>query len=296
MAQGKNSNLGAFGKVFDKNVPHILESIFFSLDYDSFMVCHDVCSAWKYLFTSDSFKDGAVKLLAEKIRLEEMLYNSVESGNIEEVNHLLSIRVDPNCRTLVEYWNSGITPLYQAAFLGHKDIVKALIVAGANPSMANIVNGFTPLHICVNSGAKDAVISKKCIIRSLLDAGANPNIKHSGPFGGTTLRSALYQSSLDIIKLLLEAGADPSIDDGLGRTPLTAAKSTRMAAFRRTTLAHRVAAIMQSTCKELCKVGDCPIKRCFKSDEFPLIHRMMSMAAYHQRRYKSGPLSPVPGF
>ena len=188
---------------------------------------------------------------------------------------------------------------YQAAKNEILATVKVLIKGGASPDMGSMMEwnteygrwkgGSFPIGIAASYNDRD-------IIKVLLDAGANPNIKHSGPFGGTTLRSALYQSSLDIIKLLLEAGADPSIDDGQGRTPLTAAKSTRMAAFRRTTLAHRVAAIMQSTCKELCKVGDCPIKRCFKSDEFPLIHRMMSMAAYHQRRYKSGPLSPVPGF
>ena len=90
MAQGKNSNLGAFGKVFNKNVPHILESIFLSLDYDSFMTCHNVCFAWKYLFMSDSFKEGAEKLLAEKMRREEMIHDSVRSGDIEEVDRLLS--------------------------------------------------------------------------------------------------------------------------------------------------------------------------------------------------------------
>ena len=99
MAKDENESLGAFGKLFNKNVPHILESIFLSLDYDSFMTCHDVCSTWKYLFMSDSYKEGTEKLLAEKLRREEMIHDSVRSGDIEEVNRLLSSGVDPNCRT-----------------------------------------------------------------------------------------------------------------------------------------------------------------------------------------------------
>ena len=39
----------AFDKVLSKNVPHILEKIFFSLDYNSFISCQDVCNTWNGL-------------------------------------------------------------------------------------------------------------------------------------------------------------------------------------------------------------------------------------------------------
>ena len=45
-----------FDKLFERNVPHILEKIFFSLDYTSFKQCMEVSSAWYELLKSDSYK------------------------------------------------------------------------------------------------------------------------------------------------------------------------------------------------------------------------------------------------
>ena len=170
MAKDENESLGAFGKLFNKNVPHILESIFLSLDYDSFMTCHNVCFAWKYLFMSDSFKEGAEKLLAEKMRREEMIYDSVRSGDIEEVDRLLSSGVDPNCKTFrTRIVGKYPTPLYQAAYLGHKDIVRSLIGAGADPNIPDEIHmNCTPLQLVAARGYTQ-------LVKLLLDAGADPH-------------------------------------------------------------------------------------------------------------------------
>lgn len=57
-----------FDLLFNKNVPHILEKIFFNLeDYDSFMACLDVSKAWRGLFSSELFKKRAKYLLYKKI-------------------------------------------------------------------------------------------------------------------------------------------------------------------------------------------------------------------------------------
>ena len=45
----------AFDKLFTKSVPHILEKIFFSLDFKSFNTCMDVSKTWRDLLTSDSY-------------------------------------------------------------------------------------------------------------------------------------------------------------------------------------------------------------------------------------------------
>ena len=45
----------AFDKLFTKNVLHILEEIFFDLDYESFKTCLEVSNLWRQLLTSESF-------------------------------------------------------------------------------------------------------------------------------------------------------------------------------------------------------------------------------------------------
>ena len=55
-----------FDRLFTKSVPHILEKIFFSLDYESFMACGKVCTAWKKLHSSESYQQRADELLVSK--------------------------------------------------------------------------------------------------------------------------------------------------------------------------------------------------------------------------------------
>ena len=63
----------AFGTLFTRNVPHILERIFLSLDYYLFNECLKVNKAWNGLLTSESFKVKA-KLLFHK-EIEEEIKN-----------------------------------------------------------------------------------------------------------------------------------------------------------------------------------------------------------------------------
>ena len=48
----------AFNKLFTNQVPHILQKIFFSLDFKSFKQCEEVCVSWQALLTSESFGNG----------------------------------------------------------------------------------------------------------------------------------------------------------------------------------------------------------------------------------------------
>ena len=45
----------AFDTLFAKNVPHILEKIFLSLDHKSFRQCRKVCQTWKKLLSTESY-------------------------------------------------------------------------------------------------------------------------------------------------------------------------------------------------------------------------------------------------
>ena len=58
-----------FEYLFRRNVPHILEKIFFSLDYDSFKTSGEVCRAWNELMKSESYEERRIELMIEKIAM-----------------------------------------------------------------------------------------------------------------------------------------------------------------------------------------------------------------------------------
>ena len=61
----------SFDTLLSKNVPHILENIFFSLDYESFKTCHKVSTTWNELLTSLSFVTRAKSEFYEDILEDE---------------------------------------------------------------------------------------------------------------------------------------------------------------------------------------------------------------------------------
>ena len=71
-----------FGTLFDMNVPHLLENIFFSLDYASLKTCHRVCNQWKELIQSEAFQVKARSQFRVEIKEDE--------GNVEEVKRIIS--------------------------------------------------------------------------------------------------------------------------------------------------------------------------------------------------------------
>lgn len=62
-----------FDTLFEKSVPHIVERIFFSLDYESFKTCHDVSKVWRALLTSHSIQRKAKTVFRKEI-LKARLY------------------------------------------------------------------------------------------------------------------------------------------------------------------------------------------------------------------------------
>ena len=115
-----------FDKLFGKSVPHILEKIFFSLDYASFKKCMEVAPAWREHLTSKYFKRLAKTTFREDIEGE--LWHNIYKDNEYEVKRILSSgMVDVNCT----YGRSKITPLFWAAREGKKDMVRILLEEGA---------------------------------------------------------------------------------------------------------------------------------------------------------------------
>ena len=111
-----------FDRLFTTSVPYILQKIFFSLDYDSFIKSREVCKAWNELHSSKSYRRAAENMLKEKKRNEERLCNFAMCGNYKEVSQLLSNGVNPNCEFDGGY--GGRSPLSRAALYGHKDVAE----------------------------------------------------------------------------------------------------------------------------------------------------------------------------
>ena len=70
-----------FDRIFSRNVPHISEMMFLSLDLMSFMNCLEVCKSWYDLLLSKPFNTSSQKLCIdfEKKLLEKITF-TVEGG------------------------------------------------------------------------------------------------------------------------------------------------------------------------------------------------------------------------
>ena len=216
----------AFDTLFARNVPHILETIFLSINYKSFKECLEVSRTWKNLLTSDSIQLKAKEVFHKEIENEcGELWHAAMQGMVLEAKKILSYAmVDVNCM-LTSYRQSYMksTPLYMAAFGGHKEVVKLLLHAGANPNMGTSL-GRSPLHAAAESSRRRDVAKvrrSRDVAKVLLDGGAEPDRKDSR--GDTPLHVAAVNGYQHLVKLLLERGADPTKEDEAGRNALALA-------------------------------------------------------------------------
>ena len=68
------------------------------------------------------------------------LHQAVKEGCTEEITKLIEAGADPD-----ELDDSGLTPLYWAAYHDHPETIYILVEAGADPKIRD-ENGRTPLH------------------------------------------------------------------------------------------------------------------------------------------------------
>jgi len=105
----------------------------------------------------------------------------------------------------------GFTPLGLASYFGQEDVVRFLLLKGAEPNIPSR-NGFNvyPIHSAVSSNY--TMTSKM-----LIEAGADVNVVQMS--GVTPLHSAAHNGNIDLIIVLLEAGADVDSKTEDGKTP-----------------------------------------------------------------------------
>ena len=206
MIMVENSHPCAFDKLFTRNVPHILEKIFLSLDYNALKKCLKVSSTWNGFLKSESFQRRAKEVFTLEIGKDmwQLCFASME-GDAREVLHLLSIGlVDINATLACP------PPLVEAAREGHRGVVRILLDAGAEVNKKDRT-GSTALMMAAARGHRD-------VAKMLLDCGADPN--QSCDWGKAPLHCIPLYPYNNVVKLLLEYGADPNKVDNRGNTPM----------------------------------------------------------------------------
>ena len=194
-------------------VPHILDMIFFQLDYKSFKRCMEVNKAWNKLLSTKPYQERSKELFIEKKENEKKLYDASGKGDIEMVQKLINkLLVDANVVVIVSP-AFHLSPLYLAASEGHTEVVKLLLDAGANADEPSMLNRSSPLHIAVQNGHVDTV---RVLIKAVTDV-------NMATFSGKTpLLLAAGHDHHNIAKLLLQGGADVNKSD-INYTPLMVA-------------------------------------------------------------------------
>lgn len=134
------------------------------------------------------------------------IYEAAAAGLLEPLEAMIE-----NESTLIEEISDhGFTPLGIATHFGNEDIVRALLLKGAEVNHPS-ENGYNvyPLHAAISEG-HDAVA------KMLIEAGAEVNVLQSSRT--SPLHLAAQQGNIDLIILLLENGANVEIRNDFGKT------------------------------------------------------------------------------
>ncbi len=171
------------------------------------------------------------------------LHAAVQNGQIEAVKTLLAAGADPNVVTtygmtalysavhhgheaialeLLKFQNTnpnlytedGTSPLYVAVELEMPEVIKQLMIRGANLNHCR-KDGYAPIHVAAKKGSE-------AVCRLLLE---QPGIQVNLPLksGNTALHLAAESNSPNIVHLLLKFGADLTIYGWEQKTALLAA-------------------------------------------------------------------------
>jgi ankyrin repeat protein len=159
-----------------------------------------------------------IEVGSEEIR-NLTLIGAIKAGDIAAVKRLVAAGVSVNERVpVVGSLDDDYTPLGIAAREGNAHIVRVLLDAGADPrSVVGLMMG-TPVHEASYFGHADVVraLTEKSQIASTLA----PELDAQGPYNGlTALHDAVWHGHLEAAQALIEAGARLDLRTHAGLTP-----------------------------------------------------------------------------
>ena len=156
---------------------------------------------------------------SQKNQVDDLL-KGIQSNDISRLTPLKKNRINVNVT-----YEFGITPLDIAVYNGNADIVKALVIAGADVNVTDKY-GNTPLMKASRQGNLEIfevlVNAGEDIVQLLLDSGAKVNV--TNVIEETPLHIASKEGNLEIVKALVNAGAELNTTDIFGKTALQMAK------------------------------------------------------------------------
>lgn len=142
------------------------------------------------------------------------LMKAVKNNDLAQARQLIQQGADINAAD-----SSGDYPLIMAAYLGHTEILKALLEAGADVTVLDPGMKATALHAAAYAGRTE---SARLLIEYHID------IDKRGPYNGyTALHDAVWQNNIETAKVIVAGGADLTIKSNSGETPLEFARSRR---------------------------------------------------------------------
>lgn len=129
---------------------------------------------------------------------QQPLMAAVQNGDLDAVQRLIAAGADVNEKSpVLVNGNDGQTPLLVACFLGHAEIVRALLDAGANPRINDYLLKATPVHKAAYAGRPEALLA-------LREQGGG-EINAQGPYNGyTAMHDAVWHGHREALAVILD--------------------------------------------------------------------------------------------
>ncbi|XP_046371975.1 caseinolytic peptidase B protein homolog [Haliotis rufescens] len=139
----------------------------------------------------------------------EKFLNAARLNNVREMERLIKSGVDVNARHQL-----GWTALHVAAMNKHKEAVRVLLEAGADPKLGDDFSSVGQIAREKGLNNLQVHIEREEEFSDRLNLRANFK-------GSTALHYAVLTDDIEVVKLLLEAGADPMVENVVGHCPMS---------------------------------------------------------------------------